>query len=124
MGNRIENLEGSIASRSISGRVQTGKTMRELRFAERSEFPTTGFSTILYIAIDENKTYRWDGNDYAEVSGSGVPSEIIDDMEIAADMTWSSSKINDEFAEDRTVIDNLASVVSITNLEIEAILSS
>lgn len=124
MGNRIENLGGSVTQRSISGSIQTGKGMRELRFAERSGFPETGVSTMLYIAIDENKTYRWDESRYVEVSGgSGTGDNVIDDERVALNKTWSSSKISDEFEEDRTVIDNLANVVAITNLEIEAILN-
>ena len=41
-----------------------------LEFANLSNFPATGESGKIYIAIDTNVTYRWTGTGYAEISAS------------------------------------------------------
>ena len=41
-----------------------------LEFASLSEFPVTGEGSKIYIALDTNKTYRWSGSDYVEISES------------------------------------------------------
>jgi hypothetical protein len=49
-----------------------------LEFANLAAFPVTGESGVIYIAIDTNKTYRWTGSVYIEISAQptntdGVP---------------------------------------------------
>jgi hypothetical protein len=39
-----------------------------LEFANLAAFPITGSTGIIYIAIDTNKTYRWSGSIYVEIS--------------------------------------------------------
>lgn len=55
--------------------------VKELRFANHYEFPSIGDSECLYIAIDENATYRYDdeerayfcvGRDYKEIEAIQV----------------------------------------------------
>lgn len=41
-----------------------------LSYASQSAFPATGESGKIYIAEDTNKTYRWSGSAYAEISES------------------------------------------------------
>lgn len=41
-----------------------------LEFASLSDFPIDGESGKIYIALDTNKTYRWSGSGYAEISES------------------------------------------------------
>lgn len=41
-----------------------------VEYAALSSFPTTGESDKIYIAIDTNKTYRWSGTAYVEISSS------------------------------------------------------
>jgi hypothetical protein len=41
-----------------------------LEFANLASFPATGESGKIYIALDTNKTYRWRGTGYAEISAS------------------------------------------------------
>ena len=36
-------------------------------YDNRAAFPPTGESSIIYIAKDKNKTYRWGGSDYVPV---------------------------------------------------------
>ena len=41
-----------------------------LEFATRSDFPATGESGKIYVALDTNLTYRWSGSTYVEISQS------------------------------------------------------
>jgi len=41
-----------------------------LEYASTSAFPATGESGKIYIALDTNKTYRWSGTSYVEISAS------------------------------------------------------
>lgn len=41
-----------------------------LEYNTRTAFPTTGESGKIYIALDTNKTYRWGGTTYVELSSS------------------------------------------------------
>lgn len=45
-----------------------------LEFANLSNFPATGESGKIYVSIDTNKTYRWSGTVYVEISPSEVNS--------------------------------------------------
>ena len=41
-----------------------------LEYVDLAHFPATGETGKIYIAEDTNKTYRWSGSDYAEISES------------------------------------------------------
>jgi len=41
-----------------------------LEYASQSDFPATGETGKIYIALDTNKTYRWSGTTYVEISAS------------------------------------------------------
>lgn len=41
-----------------------------LEFTNRGAFPAQGEGGKIYVALDTNKTYRWGGTDYAEISES------------------------------------------------------
>lgn len=41
-----------------------------LEFANLGSFPTTGITGKIYVALDSNKTYRWTGSTYIEISPS------------------------------------------------------
>lgn len=41
-----------------------------LEYADLAHFPATGETGKIYIADDTNKTYRWSGSDYTEISES------------------------------------------------------
>ena len=41
-----------------------------LEYADQSSFPATGETGKIYIALDTNKTYRWSGSAYVEISAS------------------------------------------------------
>lgn len=41
-----------------------------VEYANLAAFPTTGESGKVYVALDTNKTYRWSGSSYVEISAS------------------------------------------------------
>jgi len=45
-----------------------------LEFANVAAFPVTGENGVIYVALDTNKTYRWSGSIYIEISPSDVTS--------------------------------------------------
>lgn len=45
-----------------------------LEFTNLAGFPATGTTGIIYVALDTNKTYRWSGTTYVEISPSDVNS--------------------------------------------------
>lgn len=45
-----------------------------LDFANLAAFPTTGTTSIIYIANDTNKTYRWSGSAYVYITSGAVDS--------------------------------------------------
>lgn len=45
-----------------------------LEFANLASFPVTGETAKIYVALDTNKTYRWSGSAYVEISSSDVNS--------------------------------------------------
>lgn len=45
-----------------------------LEYANLSAFPTTGAGGVIYVALNTNKTYRWSGTAYVEISTSDVNS--------------------------------------------------
>jgi hypothetical protein len=45
-----------------------------VEFANLASFPVTGETGKIYVALDNNKTYRWSGSAYIEISPSEVTS--------------------------------------------------
>jgi hypothetical protein len=45
-----------------------------LEFADLASFPATGETGKIYVTLDTNKTYRWTGSAYVEISASLVPN--------------------------------------------------
>ena len=63
------------------------KGLDQIKFHTKFEFPNTGSSDLLYVAIDENQIYRWDstdlvyrvvGSDYNDIGFIKGPSESTD----------------------------------------------
>lgn len=77
-------MNGRITPRGrVKGEINVADRVyvKELRFANHYEFPSIGDSECLYIAIDENATYRYDdterayfcvGRDYKEIEAIQV----------------------------------------------------
>ena len=72
-------IKGSVSTRgSVTGGISRAETViiKELTFNNRFEFPSIGRSDLMYVATDENRTYRFDeesltyyciGSDYNEI---------------------------------------------------------
>jgi len=67
-----KGIAGGYASLDGSGKVPSTQLPSfvddVLEFASVSAFPATGATGIIYIALDTNKTYRWSGTVYIEIS--------------------------------------------------------
>jgi hypothetical protein len=48
-----------------------------LEFANLAAFPATGTVGIIYIALDTNRTYRWSGSAYVEISPSPGSTDSV-----------------------------------------------
>lgn len=48
-----------------------------LEFANLAGFPGTGTSGLIYVAQDTNKTYRWSGSVYVEISASPGSTDAV-----------------------------------------------
>lgn len=75
--NGINNSKGAangIATLDASGKVPSAQLPSYvddvLEFANQAAFPSPGESGKIYIAIDTNKSYRWGGTAYTEISKS------------------------------------------------------
>lgn len=67
VANGIAELDtnGSIPSSQLPSYVDD-----VLEYASTSAFPATGTTSKIYVALDTNKTYRWGGSEYVEISES------------------------------------------------------
>lgn len=79
LGFTPENLANKGAANGYASLDGTGKVPANqlpafvddiLEFINLAAFPTNGTSGILYVAIDENKTYRWSGTGYVATNGA------------------------------------------------------
>lgn len=71
------NLKGSangVAELDANGKILSSQLPSYvddvIEAAKLSAFPTTGETGKIYIAVDTNKTYRWSGSAYTEISAS------------------------------------------------------
>ena len=84
-----------------------------LEYNTRTTFPTTGESGKIYIALDTNKTYRWGGTTYVELSSS-----------VALGETSSTAYAGDKGKKNREDIENLKSIQSKFNTSLSDVRSS
>ena len=72
--NTSVGVANGIAELDSNGRVPSSQLPSYvddvLEYADLAHFPATGETGKIYIAEDTNKTYRWSGSDYAEISES------------------------------------------------------
>lgn len=109
-----------------------------LEYNTRTAFPTTGESGKIYIALDTNKTYRWGGTTYAELTSSitlGETSstayagdkgkknrEDINNLKNALDSVANRlGKIGDKANNNSMAIEDLTTEVANTNTEVNTI---
>jgi len=69
-----KGANGGVAELDSTGKVPSSQLPSfvddVLEYDKQSSFPTTGESGKIYIAKDTNKTYRWSGTAYVEISSS------------------------------------------------------
>lgn len=69
-----KGANGGVAELDSNGKVPSSQLPsyvdNVLSYASQSAFPATGETGKIYIAEDTNKTYRWSGSAYAEISES------------------------------------------------------
>lgn len=109
-----------------------------LEYNTRATFPTTGESGKIYIALDTNKTYRWGGTTYAELTSSitlGETSstayagdkgkknrEDINNLKNGLDsLTNNLDEVNNKATTNTTAIEDLTTEVANTNTEVNTI---
>lgn len=67
-----------IASLDATGKVPSGQLPSYVddvvEGTNLAAFPTTGETGKIYVALDTNKTYRWGGSTYSEISSGAVTS--------------------------------------------------
>lgn len=109
-----------------------------LEYNTRATFPTTGESGKIYIALDTNKTYRWGGTTYAELSSSVTLGETsstayagdkgkknredINNLKNGLDSVANRlGKIGDKANNNLMAIEDLTTEVANTNTEVNTI---
>ena len=72
--NTSVGVANGVAELDANGRVPSSQLPSYvddvLEYADLAHFPATGETGKIYIADDTNKTYRWSGSGYAEISES------------------------------------------------------
>lgn len=74
MNASLKGAASGVAELDANGKVPSSQLPSYvddvLEYASMSAFPATGESGKIYVALDTNKTYRWSGTSYAEISAS------------------------------------------------------
>lgn len=109
-----------------------------LEYNTRTAFPTTGESGKIYIALDTNKTYRWGGTTYVELSSTVALGETastayagdkgkknredINNLKNGLDsLTNNLDEVNNKATTNTTAIEELTTEVVNTNTEVNTI---
>ncbi|MBW8521939.1 hypothetical protein K0U91_05580 [Chryseobacterium chendengshani] len=76
--NSQKGTANGVATLGSSGLIPTNQLPSYvddvLEFAGLSNFPTTGETGKIYVAIDTNQTYRWSGSAYIQIASGAVQS--------------------------------------------------
>lgn len=64
-----------------------------LEFASLAAFPATGESGKIYVTLDNNKTYRWSGSAYVEISASPGSTDAV--PEGAVNLYFTAQRVRD-----------------------------
>lgn len=70
----LKGAANGIAELDANGKVPSAQLPSfvddVLEYTSKSSFPATGEAGKIYVALDNNKTYRWSGSAYVEISAS------------------------------------------------------
>lgn len=74
VNNGIPKLDsgGKVAAAQLPSYVDDA-----LEYANLAAFPATGASGVIYVTVDTNKTYRWTGSAYVEISASPGTTDAV-----------------------------------------------
>lgn len=77
----IVNVANGLAKLDAGGKVAAAQLPAYvddvLEYANQAAFPGTGTTGIIYVAIDVNKTFRWTGSVYTEISASPGSTDVV-----------------------------------------------
>lgn len=84
----LNYADGKLFWKDSAGTIRSFSLQDEVvEYQATSNFPATGSTTLLYLATDASRAYRWTGNEYVEVgtstlsasgsSGSGAGSRAL-----------------------------------------------
>lgn len=96
-----KGVAGGVATLGADGKVPAAQLPSfvddVLEYENQAGFPATGVTSIIYVALDTNKIYRWSGSAYIEISvGSGTVDAAIKlsnarTIGMTGDVTWTSA---------------------------------
>jgi len=75
--NQNDGYAGLDSSGLIPTALLPGYVDDVLEYANLAAFPVTGATGKMYIALDSNKTYRWSGSVYVEISASPGSTDSV-----------------------------------------------
>lgn len=106
-------VAGGLASLDINGHVPSSQLPSYvddvLEFDNREAFPMPGETDKIYLAIDSNKSYRWGGTTYVEISSSIALGETSSTAYPGDKGAAAAQKANEAFSlaeEAKSTIDN------------------
>ena len=72
MSTKADLVDGKVPASQLPSYVDD-----VLEYADLAAFPATGESAKIYVALDTNKTYRWGGSVYVEISASPGSTDAV-----------------------------------------------
>jgi hypothetical protein len=77
----IVNVNNGLVKLDSGGKVASAQLPAfvddVLEYANLAAFPGSGTTGIIYVALDTNKTYRWGGSSYTEISPSPGSTDAV-----------------------------------------------
>lgn len=78
IGSSEKGVANGVATLDGTGKIPTsqipGSIEEVVEYANFAALPATGVASRVYVTIDNNKTWRWSGSTYIEISPSDVSS--------------------------------------------------
>ena len=83
-----------------------------VEYANQAGFPATGETSKIYVALDNNKIYRWSGSAYVEISASPGSTDAV--TEGSTNLYFTTQRARDSFSQS-TGISISSGAISIAN---------
>lgn len=91
INNNLIGVAGGVAELDLSGKVPSSQLPSYvddvLEYNSIGDFPLTGETGKIYVAIDTNKSYRWSGSTYIELSSYALATQSAAGLMSATDKT-------------------------------------